>query len=187
MIWLPQRYARRQRNTSQSNISSMSLMSFVLQAELARGDVSKSIQCYMHERNVSEDVAREKLREMIRVDWRALNGDRTSSSPLEEYFKRVAINIPRMAQFLYEYGDGYGLSELQVEEPTWIPSSACRTKDNDTEEILHYVCVALTSCIHPFEVATLAGENPSGLFNLQLQYLRQSDIEPSLAGAKRRK
>ncbi|RWV82211.1 hypothetical protein GW17_00056305 [Ensete ventricosum] len=122
MIWLPQRYARRQRNTSQSNISCMSLMSFVLQAELARGDVSKSIQCYMHERNVSEDVAREKLREMIRVNWRALNGDRTSSSPPEEYFKRVAINIPRMAQFLYEYGDGYGLSELQVEEPTWIPS-----------------------------------------------------------------
>ncbi|KAJ8460704.1 hypothetical protein OPV22_033630 [Ensete ventricosum] len=53
-------------------------------AELARGDVSKSIQCYMHERNVSEDVARE-------------NG--------------VAINIPRMAQFLYEYGDGYGIPD----------------------------------------------------------------------------
>ncbi|RWW53634.1 hypothetical protein BHE74_00039866 [Ensete ventricosum] len=111
MIWLPQRYARRQRNTSQSNISSMSLMSSVLQAELARGDVSKSTQCYMHERNVSEDVAREKLREMIRVNWRALNGDRTSSSPPEEYFKRVAISIPRMAQFLYEYGDGYGIPD----------------------------------------------------------------------------
>ncbi|CAL9128520.1 unnamed protein product [Musa textilis] len=80
-------------------------------AELARGDVPKSIQCCMYERNVSEDVARENVRELIRADWRPLNGDRTSSSPLEEYFKSVAINIPRMAQLLYEYGDGYGIPD----------------------------------------------------------------------------
>ncbi|THU59403.1 hypothetical protein C4D60_Mb07t01800 [Musa balbisiana] len=80
-------------------------------AELSRGDAPKSIQCYKHEKNVSEDVAREKLRELISVNWRALNGDRTSSSPLEEYLKRVAINIPRMAQFLYEHGDGYGIPD----------------------------------------------------------------------------
>ncbi|CAL9129489.1 unnamed protein product [Musa acuminata var. zebrina] len=80
-------------------------------AELSRGDVPKSIQCYMHEKNVSEDVARETVRELIRVNWRALNGNRTSSSPLEEYFKRVAINISRMAQFLYEHGDGYGIPD----------------------------------------------------------------------------
>lgn len=86
-------------------------LSFVLQAELSRGDAPKSIQCYKHEKNVSEDVAREKLRELISVNWRALNGDRTSSSPLEEYLKRVAINIPRMAQFLYEHGDGYGIPD----------------------------------------------------------------------------
>ncbi|CAL9774946.1 unnamed protein product [Musa acuminata subsp. burmannicoides] len=66
--------------------------------ELARGDVPKSIQCYMHEKIVSEDVA-------------PLNGNRTSSSPLEEYFKRVAINMSRMAQFYYEHGDGYGIPD----------------------------------------------------------------------------
>ncbi|KAJ8461498.1 hypothetical protein OPV22_034424 [Ensete ventricosum] len=83
-------------------------------AEMVRGDVPKSIQCYMHERNVSEDVAREKVRELIRVNWRGLNGDRSSSSPLEEYFKSVALNIPRMAQFVYQHGDGYGMPDGEI-------------------------------------------------------------------------
>ncbi|RZS29197.1 hypothetical protein BHM03_00062899 [Ensete ventricosum] len=103
--------------STQCNFSSVSLLLLLFsvpQAEMVRGDVPKSIQCYMHERNVSEDVAREKVRELIRVNWRGLNGDRSSSSPLEEYFKRVAINIPRMAQFVYQHGDGYGMPDGEI-------------------------------------------------------------------------
>ncbi|URE16622.1 Myrcene synthase, chloroplastic [Musa troglodytarum] len=89
-------------------------------AELARGDVPKSIQCYKHEKSVSEDVAREKVREAISVNWRALNEYRTSSSPLEEHFKRVTINIPRLAQFLYKCGDGYDIPDGETKNQVML-------------------------------------------------------------------
>lgn len=38
---------------------------FYLQDELRRGDVSKSIQCYMYETKSSEDKAREYIRNLI--------------------------------------------------------------------------------------------------------------------------
>ncbi|CAL9084310.1 unnamed protein product [Musa textilis] len=76
--------------------------------ELRRGDVPKSIECHMHESGVSEDVAREHIRRLIRGNWKAINGDRSFTSRFEENLKMMAINIPRMAQCVYQYGDGYG-------------------------------------------------------------------------------
>ncbi|CAD5173344.1 unnamed protein product [Musa acuminata subsp. malaccensis] len=76
--------------------------------ELERGDVSKSIQCYMHETGVSEDAARRHIRGLIKGNWRAINGDRSFTSRFEENLKMMAINIPRMAQCMYQYGDGLG-------------------------------------------------------------------------------
>ncbi|XP_065002087.1 monoterpene synthase 8, chloroplastic-like [Musa acuminata AAA Group] len=43
--------------------------------ELERGDVPKSVQCYMHERGLSEYAARDHIRRLIRRNWRAINGD----------------------------------------------------------------------------------------------------------------
>ncbi|WOK92035.1 chloroplast terpene synthase [Canna indica] len=77
-------------------------------AEIERGDVPKSIQCCMRERNVSEAAARQHIKALIKENWRALNGHRAAATPFEEQFKMVAINIPRMAQFIYQHGDGYG-------------------------------------------------------------------------------
>ncbi|KAG6466659.1 hypothetical protein ZIOFF_075539 [Zingiber officinale] len=80
--------------------------------EIERGDVAKSIQCYMHEKGVSEEVARAKIRELMRKYWRELNGSLTWDSPLEGYFKNIAANIPRTAQFFYDHeGDGYGKAD----------------------------------------------------------------------------
>ncbi|KAG6511234.1 terpene synthase 10-like [Zingiber officinale] len=76
--------------------------------EMERGDVATCIQCYMHEKGVSEKVARRKIRELIRKYWKELNGSLNWDSPLEEYFKNIAANIPRAAQFFYQDGDGYG-------------------------------------------------------------------------------
>ncbi|URD96744.1 Myrcene synthase, chloroplastic [Musa troglodytarum] len=76
--------------------------------ELRRGDVPKSIECHMHESGVSEDAAREHIRRLIRGNWKAINGDRSFTSGFEENLKMMAINIPRMAQCVYQYGDGYG-------------------------------------------------------------------------------
>ncbi|KAG6514955.1 hypothetical protein ZIOFF_025331 [Zingiber officinale] len=63
--------------------------------EIERGDVANYIQCYMHEKGVSEEVA--------------LPAQVESNLPLEGYFKNIAANIPRTAQFFYDHeGDGYG-------------------------------------------------------------------------------
>nr|WHU05662.1 terpene synthase TPS15 [Freesia refracta] len=76
--------------------------------ELERGDVPKAIQCYMKQNGVSEEVARENIREMIVSTWKKLNGDLIATSSAVESFQSVALNLPRMAQCIYQYGDGYG-------------------------------------------------------------------------------
>ncbi|KAG6511253.1 hypothetical protein ZIOFF_029310 [Zingiber officinale] len=78
--------------------------------ELERGDVAKCIQCYMHNKGVSEEVTRREIRELMRKYWRELNGALSWDSPLEVYFKNVTVNINRTAQFFYQDRDGYGKS-----------------------------------------------------------------------------
>ncbi|XP_042463214.1 terpene synthase 10-like isoform X1 [Zingiber officinale] len=80
-------------------------------AEIERGDVPKSIQCCMHERGVSEGVAREQVKELIRGNWRSMNGDRAAASSFEEMLKTVAMGIARASQFFYQNGDGYGKAD----------------------------------------------------------------------------
>nr|U5PZT6.1 RecName: Full=Monoterpene synthase 8, chloroplastic; Short=HcTPS8; AltName: Full=Alpha-bergamotene synthase; AltName: Full=Alpha-curcumene synthase; AltName: Full=Beta-bisabolene synthase; AltName: Full=Beta-farnesene synthase; AltName: Full=Beta-sesquiphellandrene synthase; AltName: Full=Cis-alpha-bisabolene synthase; AltName: Full=Linalool synthase; Flags: Precursor [Hedychium coronarium]AGY49283.1 chloroplast terpene synthase [Hedychium coronarium] len=80
-------------------------------AEIERGDVPKSIQCCMHERGVSEGVAREQVKELIRGNWRCMNGDRAAASSFEEMLKTVAVDIARASQFFYHNGDKYGKAD----------------------------------------------------------------------------
>ncbi|KAJ8460707.1 hypothetical protein OPV22_033633 [Ensete ventricosum] len=75
-------------------------------AELQRGDVAKALQCCMHERDVSESAAREHVGDLIRANWRALNGNHPSNC-----FTTVASNTPRVSQFMYGNGDGYGIPD----------------------------------------------------------------------------
>ncbi|MBO8631009.1 terpene synthase/cyclase family protein, partial [Staphylococcus aureus] len=41
--------------------------------EVARGDVPKSIQCYMYEAGVSESVARDHIKYLIAEAWKKMN------------------------------------------------------------------------------------------------------------------
>ncbi|RRT39753.1 hypothetical protein B296_00041492 [Ensete ventricosum] len=75
-------------------------------AELQRGDVAKALQCCMHERDVSESAAREHVGDLIRANWRALNGNHPSNC-----FTTVASNTPLVSQFMYGNGDGYGIPD----------------------------------------------------------------------------
>ncbi|KAK8933764.1 hypothetical protein KSP39_PZI015404 [Platanthera zijinensis] len=77
-------------------------------AEIQRGDVAKSIQCYMKEKGVVERVACEKMKDLIHEKWKLLNGEHAANSQFEETFRRVVMNLPRMAQFMYHNGDGNG-------------------------------------------------------------------------------
>ena len=70
----------------------------------------------MHETGVSEDAARGHIRGLIKGNWRAINGNRSFTSPFEENLKMMAINIARMAQCIYQYGDGYGKPDGVIED-----------------------------------------------------------------------
>ncbi|KAJ7949840.1 Terpene_synth domain-containing protein [Quillaja saponaria] len=75
--------------------------------ELETGDVAKSIQCYMKETNGSEEEAREHVMSLIQTTWKKMNKELVSSSPFCEAFKQVAANLGRMAQCIYQHGDGH--------------------------------------------------------------------------------
>lgn len=76
--------------------------------ELQRGDIDKSIQCYMRDKNVTESVARQGIKELIWKYWRALNGEVTGNSDFEKYFRTVAFNLSRTSHLIYGHDDGYG-------------------------------------------------------------------------------
>ncbi|CAN8274846.1 unnamed protein product [Cochlearia groenlandica] len=75
--------------------------------ELARGDVMKSVQCHMHETGASEAESRAYIRRMIDVAWDGLNLEKLSCW-LHQGFIEAAINLGRVAQCVYQHGDGHG-------------------------------------------------------------------------------
>ncbi|CAE6066849.1 unnamed protein product [Arabidopsis arenosa] len=80
-------------------------------SELARGDVLKSVQCYMHETGASEKTARDHVQQMISDTWDDMNYETKtarSSSLLSRGFVEAAMNLARMSQCMYQYGDGHG-------------------------------------------------------------------------------
>ncbi|KAF6150742.1 hypothetical protein GIB67_020825 [Kingdonia uniflora] len=78
--------------------------------ELERGDVSKSIQCYMKEKGVSEEVAREHIQYLIGETWKKMNKELIGHHLLPQAFVNATINLARIALCLYQYGDGYGVN-----------------------------------------------------------------------------
>ncbi|CAH8266734.1 unnamed protein product [Arabidopsis lyrata] len=82
--------------------------------ELARGDVVKSVQCYMHETGASEEKAREHVQQMISDTWDDMNFETKTacnSSLLSRGFVEAAMNLARMSQCMYQYGDGHGFPD----------------------------------------------------------------------------
>ncbi|KAJ8628084.1 hypothetical protein MRB53_021391 [Persea americana] len=74
--------------------------------ELKRGDVPKSIQCYMHEAGVTEDVAREHIMGLFRETWKKVNKSLVESS-LPHGFINCVMNLGRVAYCTYKHGDGF--------------------------------------------------------------------------------
>ncbi|KAK9078610.1 hypothetical protein SSX86_002667 [Deinandra increscens subsp. villosa] len=78
-------------------------------AELARGDVPKAVQCYMHETGVSEEEARAYIKSLIIEAYKKITKERIAcKSPALQVFMECASNLGRMGQFTYERGDIFG-------------------------------------------------------------------------------
>ncbi|KAK1282602.1 hypothetical protein QJS10_CPB22g00238 [Acorus calamus] len=79
--------------------------------ELQRGDVPKAVECYMLEKGVSEEVAVEHIRGIISKAWKKMNKEYAAPSLFHREFVEVCMNEIRMAQCMYQYGDGHGCPE----------------------------------------------------------------------------
>ncbi|KAI3925619.1 hypothetical protein MKW98_001473 [Papaver atlanticum] len=85
--------------------------------ELERGDVAKSIQCYMHETGASESIAREHVQHMIRALWEKMNASLSASHGVfPSSFVNSIQNIAKMAQYMYQYGNGYGIPNREAKD-----------------------------------------------------------------------
>ncbi|XP_015881067.3 myrcene synthase, chloroplastic [Ziziphus jujuba] len=84
--------------------------------ELKRGDVPKSIQCYMHETGASENEAREYIKRMIGEIWEKMNEDGVPSSNFSKTYIGIAKNLARMAQCMYQHGDGHGVQDKETKD-----------------------------------------------------------------------
>ncbi|KAI3456385.1 hypothetical protein Pfo_013048 [Paulownia fortunei] len=78
--------------------------------EIKRGDVPKSIQCYMHDKGCSEEDAREYVKHLIDVTWKRMNKDIVIENPVKN-FTTTALNLARIALCIYQYGDGHGIPD----------------------------------------------------------------------------
>nr|C0KWV5.1 RecName: Full=Linalool synthase Tps-5073L4, chloroplastic; Short=PfTps-5073L; Flags: Precursor [Perilla frutescens]ACN42011.1 linalool synthase [Perilla frutescens var. hirtella] len=75
--------------------------------EMKRGDVPKTIELYMKERNATEIEAQEHVRFLIREAWREMNtATAAADCPFTDDLVAAAANLGRAAQFMYLDGDG---------------------------------------------------------------------------------
>ncbi|KAK8630035.1 hypothetical protein V6N13_078846 [Hibiscus sabdariffa] len=86
--------------------------------ELKRGDVPKSIQCYMHETDSSEAEAREYIKKLIDTTWKKMNKEYLSMahSTSSLTFIQIAMNVARMGHCMYQYGDGHGVADQETRD-----------------------------------------------------------------------
>ncbi|KAL3617319.1 hypothetical protein CASFOL_038864 [Castilleja foliolosa] len=77
--------------------------------EMDRGDVPKAIECYINESGASVEEAREHVKFMINETWKEMNEERVGAGNLfQPEFVRIAVDFARAAQYVYQYGDGFG-------------------------------------------------------------------------------
>ncbi|CAN0927251.1 Alpha-terpineol synthase, chloroplastic [Linum grandiflorum] len=76
--------------------------------ELERGDILKSVQCYMKEKNVTEKEAREYIEWRIDETWKSMNRDVISNYGHMKVYTNQAVNFARASHFMYNSGDAHG-------------------------------------------------------------------------------
>ncbi|KAG6406754.1 hypothetical protein SASPL_134363 [Salvia splendens] len=77
--------------------------------EMERGGAPKAVECYMNETGASREEAREHVMCIIRDIWTKTNEERFKESAFSDDFIR-------QAQYMYQHGDGHGISNPEMEE-----------------------------------------------------------------------
>nr|GEX86931.1 (E)-beta-ocimene synthase, chloroplastic-like [Tanacetum cinerariifolium] len=86
-------------------------------AEIESGKTATTISCYMHENDVSEEVARGYVKLLIDEAWSKLIKARVAySSEFKDPFFDMAINLARASHCAYQYGDGHGAPDDRIKD-----------------------------------------------------------------------
>ncbi|KAF9616465.1 hypothetical protein IFM89_029762 [Coptis chinensis] len=78
-------------------------------AEMKRGDIPKSIQCFKNEKGVTEEEATEHIKSFRSNCWKKLNQECMKTS-LPKSVVNLAVNMARTSHCIFEHGDGIGTS-----------------------------------------------------------------------------
>lgn len=70
----------------------------------------------MNETGASREEARKHVMSIIRDVWMKTNGERFRESPFSDDFIRSAADLGRQAQYMYQHGDGHGISNPEIQE-----------------------------------------------------------------------
>ena len=70
----------------------------------------------MNESGASEEDAHEYIKYLISATWKKMNQDRVASSPFSQIFIEIALNLARMAQCMYQHGDGHGVGNHETKD-----------------------------------------------------------------------
>ncbi|KAL7160546.1 hypothetical protein ABFS83_01G103400 [Erythranthe nasuta] len=90
--------------------------------EMSRGDVPKLIQCYMRETGANIEEARDYAMSLMREAWKKTNEEllrvdiNADSQLLPQNVITIAVDLVRMAQYMYQHGDGYGIQNLEMKD-----------------------------------------------------------------------
>ncbi|KAJ0526213.1 putative (E)-beta-ocimene synthase [Helianthus annuus] len=85
--------------------------------EIEQGKTANAISCYMHENDVSEEVARKHIKTLIDEAWRKLiKVHLACTKELANPFIDMAINLARISLCTYQYGDGHGAPDARARD-----------------------------------------------------------------------
>ncbi|KAL1537419.1 hypothetical protein AAHA92_29934 [Salvia divinorum] len=83
--------------------------------EMKRGDVLKSIQCYMKETGCSEEDARTHVKHLIDTALKRMNKEILMENPIKN-FGQIAMNLGPISLCIYQNGDGFGLFHSETKK-----------------------------------------------------------------------
>uniref|UniRef100_A0A7N0VMY4 Uncharacterized protein n=1 Tax=Kalanchoe fedtschenkoi TaxID=63787 RepID=A0A7N0VMY4_KALFE len=84
--------------------------------EMARGDVPKSVQCYMNDAGATEQAARNHVKGLVREGWKKLNEYRMEERTLPDSTVERLLNLTRASQCFYQHGDGHGVQDGETKQ-----------------------------------------------------------------------
>ncbi|RDX65003.1 Tricyclene synthase TPS4, chloroplastic, partial [Mucuna pruriens] len=97
-------------------------------------DIKLDIVCYMRESGASEEDAYKHIHSLVNETWKKMNKDRVTYSPFPKHFVETAINVARISQYTYPYGDGHGAPDSTAKNrilPSIIePIAICIISEN---------------------------------------------------------